>query len=320
MKAADNRRTVFPLQTLSVCLALVLLFAGACNLFHKTEIPPSSKPLLHQTERPADSAGLEVFVIHGTAQQQELIRQLWKETDEQRIEPALRRRLMDNGFRIGFLGDVLPLPLSQLINVVGRNPDKPANGEPQKQFGDLEEVSITDLPRQPQATRQYRNLMPNMQAHLKLFDEPLPEFSFLEWEQNCLSGKTYCDAFGLICLSCAVEKGGTVRLTMMPELEYGVPEQKTVIRQGIYMVENGKPRRKFPHLAVVQTMLPGQWLIIGPVSEYNTGAGQAFFFRGSENSNQRLLAVRIMNVKQGTAAAEGTMQVPVVKTALLPIP
>lgn len=296
-------------------LTLLLLSSSACHLFRKDEIPLSAAtPLLKQNAAPTGTVGLELFTIRITPQQQEQVRQLWSETDEQRLPPELRRRLIDNGIRVGFLGDVLTPSLSQLINVSGKesNDNSAASKD---DFGQFQEIAVANIPRQLPVTRQYRNLLPNMQAHLKMFDESLPEFSFLEWKQGCLSGKTYSDVLGLICLSCTAEKNGAARLTILPELEYGVPERKTVIVQGVYMLEEGRPRRKFQELAVTQDLLPGQWLILGPVSEHSTGLGRAFFFRGTENAEQRLLAVRLLNVKAGTENTN-TLPVPERKTDL----
>jgi len=275
-------------------LILTLVFGTACHLFKKAEpVGGNINDLLHLEQGHSDSVGIEIFTIRILPQQQELVRQLWLETDEQMLTPSLRRELTDQGIRIGFMGSLLTPALSQLINVTGNSKTDPSG-----EFGDFQEISVADIPRDPAVTRQYRNLLPDMRASLKAFDDPMPELSRFWFENGQLCGQTYRDALGMICVNAYAQNNGTVRFDIVPELEYGTAERRIRIHAAMMIPENGRPRLPFISLTVTQNLLPGQWIIIGPVLPNCTGIGKAFFIRGREEPEQKMLAIRLVKMKK----------------------
>lgn len=275
----------------------ILIFGTACHLIKKPEEPTGKNidHLLQQGQIPSDSVGIEIFTIRTTPQQQELVRQLWMEVDEQMIAPPLRRDLMEQGIRIGVLGDLLTPALSQLIHVTGDARTGNAN-----MFHDFQEVSVAEIPHDPPVTRQYRNLLPDMRASLKAFDYPVPELSRFWFENGRFCGQTYKDALGLICVSARNQNNGTVRFDIVPELEYGTMERRIRIHSAMMIPENGRPRLPFVSLTVTQNLLPGQWILIGPAIPDCSGIGRVLFIRGNEEPEQKILAVRLIKMKKNT--------------------
>jgi hypothetical protein len=276
-------------------LIFILIVGSACHLIKKPE-PTTGKNidhLLQQGQTPPDSVGIEIFTIRITPQQQELVRQLWLEVDEQMITPPLRRELMAQGIRIGILGDILTPALSQLIHVTGD-----ANVGNVNMFSDFQEVSVAEIPHDPPVTRQYRNLLPDMRASLKAFEEPVPELSRFWFENGQFCGQTYKDALGLICINARNQNNGTVRFDIVPELEYGTMERRIRIHSAMMIPENGRPRLPFVSLTVTQNLLPGQWILIGPTNPNCSGIGRVFFIRGNEEPEQKILAVRLIKMKK----------------------
>ena len=278
-------------------LLLVLPMLVSCNGIRskrtETMSPKSAAMGLPQSERIVDSVGVEVFTIRVSLDQNDLFRQLWFEVDEQMLDPALRRELIGHGMRVGFLGETLSPSLARLINVTSeRTPGSTTN------YGDFQEMSLADLSKDPAVTRQYLNLMPDMRAALKIFDDRLPEFSRFWAENGQLCGQTYTDALGLICITGQTLPSGKARLTIVPELEYGVMETKIRMVQAVSFQESGRPRYQYKPLTVALDLLPGQWIILGPVSRESTGAGRAFFIRGAGNGDQKIMAIRLVNMKQ----------------------
>jgi hypothetical protein len=291
-------RFMYRLEASVVILTLILIFGTACHLIKKPEPTTTGKnidQLLQQGQIPSDSVGIEIFTIRTAPQQQELVRQLWLEVDEQMIAPSLRRELMEQGIRAGVLGDLLTPALSQLLHVTG---DAKAGNI--NMFGDFQEVSVAEIPHDPPVTRQYRNLLPEMRASLKAFEEPVPEFSRFWFENGQFCGQTYKDALGLICVSVHNQNNGTVRFDIVPELEYGTTERRIRIHSAMMIPESGRPRLPFVSLTVTQNLLPGQWILIGPTVLNCSGIGRVFFIRGNEEPEQKILAIRLIKVKKNT--------------------
>jgi hypothetical protein len=281
---------------INVIFTLILIFGTACHLIKKPEpTSPNIDHLLQQGQAPPDSVGIEIFTIRTTPQQQELVRQLWLEVDEQMITPSLRRELTEQGIRIGVLGDLLTPALSQLIHVTGD-----AKAENINTFNDFQEVSVSEIPHDPPVTRQYRNLLPDMRASLKAFEEPVPELSRFWFENGQFCGQTYKDALGLICVNARNQNNGTVRFDIVPELEHGTAERRFRIHSAIMIPENGRPRLPFISLTVTQNLLPGQWILIGPTIPNCSGIGRVFFIRGNEEPEQKILAIRLIKMKKNT--------------------
>jgi hypothetical protein len=276
---------------LAFCL---LVLTVSCESISKTTPTKSPDGLLPPpSESNINSVGIEIFTISIPQHRQELVRQLWLEVDEQSLSPQLRHELIAQGFRVGVLGNMISPSLSKLINVTANPQTKPLGNS-----GDFQEVSLAEMLREPTATRQYRNLQPEMRALLKAFDEPISELSLFWSEEGRFAGQTFKDAAGLICVRAVTQNDGSVQFEMMPELEYGVPEQRFRQQAGIVIHEVVKPRRKFESLVVSQKLLPGQWIIIGAVSSDCSGAGRAFFIREKSEVEQRFLAIRLVKVNK----------------------
>jgi hypothetical protein len=278
-------------------MTFILIFGTACHLIKKPEqINQNIETLLPQGQTPSDSVGIEIFTIRTTPQQQELVRQLWLEVDEQMIAPSLRRELTEQGIRIGVLGDLLTPSLSRLIHVTGN-----AKTGNIATFGDFQEVSVAEIPHDPPVTRQYRNLLPDMRASLKAFEDPVPELSRFWRENGQFCGQTYKEALGLICVNARNQNNGTVQFDIVPELEHGTVERHIRIHSAIMVSENGRPRLPFVSLTVTQHLLPGQWILIGPTIPNCSGLGRVLFLRGNEEPEQKILAIRLITMKKNTS-------------------
>lgn len=280
-----------------LCALFLLLPIVSCGWVGRSkskDVANLGPPIL-QNGVSSDSVGIEVFTIRVSMDQDGLFRQLWQEVDEQMLEPALRRDLIGHGLRVGFLGETLSPSLSRLINVTSER-----TAENKSHYGEYQEVSLADLSKDLAVTRQYVNLMPDMRAALKVFDDRLPEFSRFWTENGNLCGQTYTDVLGLIQISGISQNNGKARLTIIPILEYGITERRVRVHNGLMFQENGRPRYQYKSLTVSLDLLPGQWVILGPVSRESTGAGRAFFIRGAEEGEQKMIAIRLSKLKTET--------------------
>ena len=241
-----------------------------------------------------DTVSIDIFIVRLAPHQNALLQQLWQEVDEQSLPPPLRRELFAQGFRVGILGSLLSPALAQLLTVT-------AEGRTDNQWGGVQEIAVADAAREPTVTRNARNLLPGMNAMVRIFGTPLPEQS-LFWETNGMThGQTYTDVVGLLYVSATANKDGSALIQIVPELEHGISELRVRPVAGMVVHETGKPRHSFESLTVSQRLLPGQWLIMGTTAPDSPGAGKAFFVRKHAGLEQRLLAIRLTSVTPAVA-------------------
>ena len=268
-----------------------LCASASCNLLHNK---PSSVGSV--TNAPAvasqnvDIVSLEVFNIRLAPHQNELLHQIWQEVDEQSLPPELRRELHAQGFRVGILGNAPSPALLQLLN-------SSSVSRPEAPWGDFQEFSTADVIRETIVTRHVRNLLPDMRAMIKVFDEQnaLPEFSLFWRENGMLTGQTYTNAVGVLLVGAAVNKDGSAHIQIIPELEHGTIERRIRAVAGVFVHEESRPRRSFETLTISQRLVPGQWIVLGTTTPDSAGVGRAFFTRNTPSLEQRLLVTRLIH-------------------------
>ena len=275
----------------------------SCNLIDfKSPSPDSSTNSLTAGMQQPGSTTIEIFTIHLTPYQNGLLQQLWQEVDEQSLPPQLRRELLNQGFRVGVLGSFVSPALAQLLKMS-------SDGNTDTLSGDVQEFSAADVTREAAVIRNVRNLLPEMRALIKVFDDTnrLPELPLFQLENGMFAGQTYTDALGLLCVSAAVNKDGSAQLRIVPELEHGFLEQRTRIIAGTMTYENSRPRRSFESLTITHRLLPGQWIIMGAAALDSAGAGKAFFVRNDSEPEQRLLAIRLVRTIPSPAVSSSVL-------------
>ena len=95
------------------------VFSGCHVLQHRGD---ASSPL--EAPRVADGgAVLEVYFARFPAGDPELVHDMWAEIDEQVIDRGVRRRLGENGFRVGRVGGQMPVQLQRLLHLTDQPTD-----------------------------------------------------------------------------------------------------------------------------------------------------------------------------------------------------
>ena len=252
----------------------------------------------------ADTVSIEIFIVRLDPNHNELLQQLWQEVDEQSLPPKLRRELLEEGLRVGVLGNLITPALARLLNIS-------AEGKTHASWGEFQEYSAADAARET-VKRNVRVLMPDMHAIIKVFDDQhrLPELIMFRKENGMLCAQTYTNATGLFFVSAAANKDGSAQFQILPAIEYGIPQQHIRVVAGTLIQDAGKPRHPFDSLTVSQRLLPGQWLIMGTTTPDSAGAGKAFFVRKDSALDQRLLAIRLSHVAPATSSYSADLPPP----------
>jgi len=266
----------------------------SCNSLDFLKAPSNGQtaPTPAVVNQLADTVTIELFTIRLAPHQNELLQQLWQEVDEQSLPPQLRRELHAEGFRVGTLGNLVSPTLAQLLK---NSSNGSHSGEPQK-------ISAADVAREATVTCVVRNLLPEMRARVKMFDDQntIPELSLFRLENGMLEGQTYTRAEGVLYIGASANRDGSADIQISPELEHGSLERRIRIVSAMIVHEEGKQRRPFETLAISHRLQPGQWIILGTTMPDSSGAGQAFFVRKNPALEQRLLAIRLVRVTPAT--------------------
>ncbi len=267
-----------------------------CHWFHAPDIaiPPQTNAIV-PTEMPRnrDVVGIEVYFVRLSPLQADLLRQLWLEVDELVISnPELRNELLKNGFRVGVQGAVLSKTLSQLLQIS----ETGATGHHEQAA--FTEVNLLDIAKEADVERTIWNLLPDMQAKVTLFPEPLPDLSlFHVGASGLLRGKTYYGVQCHLSLSATPEHDGRVLFQLLPEIDYGSAVAKYEFKSGLGYMKNRRPRVAFADLRVPLSLYPGQWIIVGQSPDKNATLGRAFFTR-DDGREEKLMVIRLAHMNR----------------------
>ena len=286
---------LFLLMVKHTKLFFLLILGGVCahlscnSLSFNNPSSGNSATIASAVNYQPNTVTVEIYVIRLSPHQNALLYQLWQEVDEQSLPTQLRRELLAQGFRVGILGNFLSPMLEQLTSVS-------SEGVADIPSGIVQEFSAADVAREYGATRHTRQLLPEMHAVLKPFNDQnaLPEIFLFRQENGKMHGETYTNALGGLLVSAEANRDGSAQIQMLPVLEHGVSGRRFRTVAGMVIQEESRPRHTFESLMITQRLLPGQWIILGATTLDSAGAGKVFFTRTSPVPEQRLLAIRLV--------------------------
>ncbi len=259
----------------------------------------SSRKLFTAARMSPDAVGLDIFFIPIPASNDELYNAAWQEVDEQVVPPELRRRLHENGFRVGVVGVQLPRVLQELLARRGQLSGQAAL---QVQQGPQ---PVDDVPRVTVRHLQLRRARRSELVASGVFEQ-LP---VLLRDQEGVLGGTYYQCQGVFALRCFPRPEGPVTLQLVPELHYGQPRQVFSGEDGSWRVETRRPRQRYDQLAVEVELELGQMLVLGAALDRPGTLGYHFFdMPKTIPPMRRLLLVRLGTLQPEPLYAEGPSQ------------
>ena len=260
-----------------VIVALAALTSSGCKLLDESE---AAKSPLSKAESSPDSVALEIFFARRGADHKGADEDLWKQVDEQTLPADVRRRLADNGFRVGVVGAPWPSELTSLLKLS----DKPLDEQHKDKIDVKAEPSVT------KRLLQARPAQPGELIASSLYDE-LP---LLANENGSVGGRVYHKAQGVFTLKTFPEPNGTVRLELVPELQYGEPRLRRIVSEGMIRMEPGRDKKTFDELTINAQLAPGQMLVLTSRPERTGSVGHKFFSeQASEQRIQKLIIIRL---------------------------
>jgi hypothetical protein len=289
------------LLQLRFCWALVLL-ASLCGC-RLVDREPQARGPLAGAAAPSDSVTLEVFFARVPAARGDLIDQLWQHVDEQQLEPELRRRLGENGFRAGVSGAQPPAALVQLLKLA------PAAAQP----AEPHQVPATCLEGDPEVTLRVLHARGGRRSEL-VASRTYERWPLLAWKQGHLQGRLLEQAEGRLALQADPLSDGRTRLELLPEVHYGRQQPHWVGGDGVLRFEPGRPRMAFDDLALAALLSPGQMLLVTSAADRPGSLGHYFLTDDSGGKlTRKLLVVRLAHgsAAQAFSAGEPTLDLTV---------
>jgi hypothetical protein len=276
---------MLPRPRSTVCLLLALLAPCGC-----TSPIAKNKQLLKPAQMSPDSVVLELFFVRFPLGDPEANDQLWQEVDEQHFPADVRKRLMQNGFRVGILGGQIPIALSQLLELA----DKAApSGRP-------DEVPLGEVTTEPRVQRRHMPLRAGVAGQIVasgVYDQ-LPVLLSSPGE---LCGQTYYQAQGIFSVTAQSLGDGQVRLEILPEIHHDQAHQRWVGDQGMFRLDSARPKRAFDELGISATLAPGAMLVMTSLPSRPGSLGHHFFTDNKDQPQQKLLVIRLAQTQNDGA-------------------
>lgn len=263
--------------TLPALLAALLLCAAGCR-----ELPEAPSALaLARPQMSPDSVVLEVFVIRTPLDDPQAGESLWQGIDEQIVDPQLRKRLTDNGLRIGKVSGHLPLELERLMQLTDNA----------QQAGIEQQVQV--FHDRPRVTKSHKQLRARESFEFWA-SKSYPELPLLLAMDGQVRGRTYEQAQGLLSVKSQPLPTGQARLEITPGLKHGASRQQFLPEQGQFQMIVGQPTEYIERLRFETDLAPGQLLLVASRREKPGSMGHYFLTQNHDGKlEQQLLVIRL---------------------------
>ncbi|MDO4569888.1 MAG: hypothetical protein Q4D38_05865 [Planctomycetia bacterium] len=278
-------------RRLSVFLCVLALWTlSGCGVLSPYWATPTNAPLResdfltpHRNNDP-NTVTLDIFFVRCPYGCPELNETLWEDVDEQAVAPRLRRNLYSNGFRVGVIGNQLPLSLLRLLNA--RMDEKAESG--------ITTIRLEDIPSTPKVMRSSVAARNNQRNEVNV-SEITNHVTILFNENGVPGGESFTKAQAVLAVKTQTKGDGSVKVEIVPELQYGEPRQTYSYGAGAMMMATARPKKLFDSLRTEFRIKPGQIIVFTNVAELEGNLGHFFFSdEQSELRYQKLLCIRVI--------------------------
>lgn len=272
-----------------ILLLLLVSTLGGCKF---PALRPGKSPLT-PARMSSDSIVLEMFFVRFPFGDVTANETLWEEIDEQQFSPDLRRRLAENGFRIGVIEGQMPVELSKLLELNLKPDEEAEEGSENK----TEVTKIESFDEEPRVVHRRLQIRPGQRSEI-IASAVYDELPVLMCSSGQLSGQTYNQAQGMFEVKSHPQPDGRVRIELVPELHHDQPRQRWVGRQGMLRLDTSRPKQVYEDLKMATKLAPGGMLILGSLPNRPGSLGHHFFTEKQERLDQKLLVIRLSQTQQ----------------------
>ncbi len=282
---------------LALLLAAMPWWAG-CGVLLTTAPPADPQSLLRVVETGPESLKLEIFQVRIPADDPHLGEELWSAVDEQRLDLAVRRNLVRNGFRAGVLGGAMPDLLAKQMNLQGEMSEYKADRV------------ITDESASPRVVRRVLLLHRNNEATIQASDLR-DHVNVLINGDNGLQGHSYEQVQAVYTLRAEPAVGQRAALRLTPELHHGELRNRYSggdESQGIFLVTPSRERQAYDRLMLSTELAAGELLVVGCLLDAPGSLGRVFHGVDLAGpAEQKLVLVRLLQAPPSEILADARL-------------
>jgi hypothetical protein len=277
-----------------ICLLLSILFACGCGQWKQ---PPESPLVAPVASRPNHShAEIELLVIKVRPEQESLVEQMWEELDSQRLTIAQRKRLGDNGIRMGVAGQTLPIAIQQLIQDVKTREEV--------------EHNVAEMATSEQTVRNLLRIRPSQRFDC-ILTSTRPRIAWLLNDDGYLIGKDHRD--GRCELGVRVYQSNNKSVRFHIDHEILLNEQKPTygINNGTMVFQSLNAREIIGPLSYDVEMRVGESLVMSS-STPPKGIGKEFFCgQATDDYVRKIVCIRLRDFPDGQGVESSTSIAPI---------
>lgn len=274
---------------LLVGLGLAVAMATGCSLLLVSdETTGGGESPLRAALASPDAVTLDIFWANLPAEGYEFDARLWRFVQEDRVDPELRGRLMQNGLRAGVVGGAPPEVIVRMLDPQGKK--RRQAKLKQEQSSEVSEDTDDPAAEQDQTvaalnqqtgvrarTTQVRPGEPVVVQASKVYDEAI----ILHADRT---GETYRQVQAIYSLEVHREPTGAYSLRVTPELHMGSPRAEWV-RDETNMIAYQKMEREkqaFDDLRIEAPLVVGEMLLVTSLPDASSRLGR--YFHEAEDS------------------------------------
>ncbi len=235
----------------------------------------------------SQSVVLDIFFVRIPAENAAQVETVWLQADEQRFPRDLRDRWAWAGFRVGLICGQVPPELAELMRLSDE-----ASPVVLEETAENDAQSLTE-----ESAPVRRHVQTRLGNRVEVIaSEVYPEMPFFRRENGKLIGTSVEKAQGMFALTCHAERGGQIRLTMVPEIHHGDPHLQPVGGQGVLRLESRRDRHILEDLACEAALTPGDMLLVGSLPNRRGSVGD--YFLTTTQSGRREMKLLVIRLSQ----------------------
>lgn len=251
---------------------------GGCSSWQQTA--PKEQSLLKPISLADDGVQLEIVSIRFPFGDDDLNDSMWNDIDEQQLPLSVRQKLAEAGLRAGVIGGQMPAALARMMASAEQGP---ANAI----------AAAASLEQSPPVSRQQMQLHSGWHGEI-ISSSIYPQLPLLTREEGRLSGQTYAAAQGVLQAKAEALGDRRIRLSIVPELQYGQVRQQWSVEDGRLVGQQGKCKRVFDHLTFEAALGPGEMLVLTSLPQRSGTLGHYLFTEPHDDQlQQKLLVVHL---------------------------
>ena len=232
-----------------------------------------------------DSLVLDIFFIRFPFGDEAVNVDLWNEIDEQHFSPQCRNRLFRNGFRVGRVGNRIPVELARLLELG----EKPVSSDQPRR------LELEDIEDGPSVRRRHLQIRPGHRSEIIAsgFYDELPVIT--KDLSGQMSGEVFRQAQAILALNTRAECDARISVSVTPEVHHGRPKKQWISgNQGVLLLDSSREREVFESLAAEATLEPGEMFVVSSLSNRTGSLGHYFLTETRAGKlQQKLLIIRL---------------------------